>query len=378
MQYRLMVVDDSKFIVTILSNLLSKNGYAVKSYISAEDAISEIETFAPHLILSDYNMPGMNGFNFCERVKSSEKTKDIKFILLTAVDDVDAKVRCFEIGADDYILKPFNHEEVLARVKTHISLKQLQDDLTQALNKIEQELDIVAEIQRRLLPDSVPEIDNIKFDSYYNTYSKSGGDYFDFIEIDDNNTGIVIVDVSGHGTSSTVLMTMVKIFFSKVLNKIKSPSEVLYKLNNEMLNLVNVDKFATIFYGILNKTTLEMTFANAAHPEPLIINRLTKETFEISGKKGLPCGILPVSQDAYTDEKVILKPDERIIFYTDGIIEARKDTSDIFGEKRFIDLLVSTIELPLDEAKNEIIENVLSFAGNKLNDDITMVMFDVY
>ena len=378
MQYRLMVVDDSKFIVSLLSNLLAKNGYEVKTYLSAEDAIEEIETFEPHLILSDYNMPGMNGFNFCKKIKSSERIKDIKFILLTAVNDVDAKVKCFESGADDYILKPFSNDEVLARVKTHISLKQLQDDLSQALRKIEEELDIVAKIQRRLLPESVPEIENVKFDSYYNTYSKSGGDYFDFIDIDEDNTGILIVDVSGHGTSSTVLMTMFKIFCSRVLNKIKSPSEVLYKLNNEMLSLVNVDKFATIFYGILNKHSMEMTFANAAHPEPIVINRITKEVSEIKGKKGLPCGILPVNKEVYIDEKIVLKPDERIILYTDGIVEARKNTSDIFGEKRFIDLLVSTIELPLKEAKDDIIENVLAFAGNKLNDDITMVMFDVY
>ncbi len=376
-RHKLMIVDDSKLILTILSNLLKKNNYIVSEYLNAEDALNDIDRYNPHLILSDYNMPGMDGLHFCKTIKTDENTKDIKFILITGEDDVKAKVKCFEVGADDYILKPFNNDEIIARVKTHISIKQLQDDLKKALKKIDEELDIVGKIQRALLPNKLPNCKKLRFSSYYNTFSKSGGDYFDFIDIDKSNIGILIVDVSGHGTSSTVVMTMFKVFFSKVLNRVKSPAEVLNRLNDEMLQLLDIGKFATIFYGILNKKTLEMTFSNAAHPNPYVINKITKKTREIKGTKGLPCGILPVATGGYKNNKITLNSNERIVLYTDGILEARKDTSDMFGEKRFLKVITDTAELPLDKAKSEIIEKVFSFSGNKVNDDITMLMFDV-
>jgi serine phosphatase RsbU (regulator of sigma subunit) len=376
-QYRIMIVDDSKFILSILSNLLKKNNYIVAAYSNAKIALNNIDDFNPHLILSDYNMPEMDGLEFCINIKNNQKTKDIKFLLITGVDDINSKVKCFEVGADDYILKPFNNREIIARIKTHITIKQLQDDLKTALKKIDEELEIVGKIQRALLPDKLPDFKNLQFSYYYNTYTKSGGDYFDFIDIDEENIGILIVDVSGHGTSSTVVMTMFKIFFSKVLNKVKNPAEVLNRLNKEMLQLLDIGKFATIFYGILNKNTLEMTFSNAAHPNPYIINKINKKTSEISGNKGLPCGILPFATGSYKNNKVILNSNDRVILYTDGILEARKDDTGIFGEERFLKIVTETSELPLDKAKEKIIGDVLAFSGNKLNDDITMLMFDV-
>jgi two-component system sensor histidine kinase ChiS len=376
-KYRLMVVDDSKFMLKVLSNFLLKSGYNVKSYLNPKDALNEINEFKPQLILSDYMMPGMNGFEFCKIIKGDTQTKDIKFILITSLDEIEAKVQCFEVGADDYIIKPFNNQEVLARVKTHISIKQLQDDLKDALDKIDKELEIVGKIQKSLLPANNPDLENIKFDTYYNTYSKSGGDYFDFIQINDNNIGILIVDVSGHGTSSTVIMTIIKVFFTKIFNKEANPANVLNQLNDEMLKLLKIDKFATIFYGILDKETLELTYSNAAHPFPFIVNRETKTVRSIDWLKGMPVGILPFATGTYENATIQLYKGERIVLYTDGIIEARQDSKNIFGEERFLNTIISTINMPLNEAKEKIIEEVLDFGGNKFDDDITLLMFDI-
>ena len=376
-KHRLMVVDDSKFMAMVLANLLKKNGYNVKYYLSASDALKDLEDFSPHMILSDYMMPDIDGFEFCRIIKNNEKTKDIKFILITALDSVDAKVKCFDVGADDYIVKPFNNQEVLARVKTHISIKQLQDDLKDALDTINKELDIVGKIQKSLLPKQNPQVDNIFFETYYNTYSKSGGDYFDFIDIDENHLGILIVDVSGHGTSSTVIMAILKVLFTKIFHSEPSPANVLNQLNDEMLNLMKIDKFATVFYGVLNKNTMELTYSNAAHPAPLIVKKTDKTFREINWINGMPVGILPFATGSYKNGSFTLNLGERVVLYTDGIIEARKESKNIFGEKRFKDLILDTINLNLKEAKDKIIDEVLTFAGNQFNDDITLLMFDI-
>ncbi len=376
-KYKIMVVDDSKFITAVLASTLKKAGYEVKAYYDAKSAIKDLDEFKPHLILSDYMMPGMTGFQFCKLVKENDATNHIKFILITSVDEVESKVECFDVGADDYITKPFENKEILARVKTHLSIKQLQDDLSEALEKIERELEIVGSIQKNLLPSKLPEFSNLKFSSYYNTYSKSGGDYFDFIKIDDKHLGVLIVDVSGHGTSSTVIMAMLKILITKLLNNISNPAEVLNRLNDLILEMLNIDKFATIFYGIIETDTYNFQYSNAAHPEPIVVNKVTKELTTLSGKKGLPVGILPFATGTYYNTNTIFQKGDRVILYTDGIVENKDTNKNLYGEKRFIDIVMDTIDLDLDEAKDKIIENVLNFSNNIFYDDITMVMFDV-
>ena len=376
-KYRIMVVDDSKFITTVLTNTLKKANYDVKGFYDAKEAISEVKSYKPHLILSDYMMPVLSGYEFCKIIKGDKTTSDIKFILITSLDDIDSKVECFNVGADDYITKPFNNKEILARVKTHLSIKQLQDDLEDALSKIERELEVVGEIQQNLLPSKKPDIENIIFESYYNTFSKSGGDYFDFIEIDDKHLGILIVDVSGHGTSSTVIMTMLKVLLTKVLNKINDPAKVLNNLNNLILEMLNIDKFATIFYGILNIESLEFTYANAAHPEPIVVNKASRQINTLIGKKGLPVGILPFATGSYENTTTSFTKGDRIILYTDGIVESKDKNRNLYGEKRFLKIVLDTLDLDLSNSKNKIIESVLNYSNNTFYDDITMVMFDI-
>jgi serine phosphatase RsbU (regulator of sigma subunit) len=376
-KYKIMVVDDSKFITAVLSSILKKAGYEVKVFYEAKSAISEVDSFKPHLILSDYMMPDVSGLEFCKIIKKNNSTNHIKFILITSLDDVDSKVDCFNVGADDYITKPFNNKEILARVKTHLSIKRLQDDLSKALDKIEKELEVVGKIQQNLLPSDNPCFNNLIFDSYYNTYSKSGGDYFDFIKIDENRIGILIGDVSGHGTSSTVIMTMLKILITKLLNNLKDPAEVLNRLNDLILEMLNIDKFATIFYGIIDINSLDLIYSNAAHPEPIVVNKITKTLSKLSGKKGLPVGILPFATGSYVNTTISFQKGDRVFLYTDGITENKDENSNLYDEYRFVDIIMQTINLELTEAKNKIIENVLDFSNNTFHDDITLVMFDV-
>ncbi len=375
--YKVFIVDDSKFIITLLEALLKKSGYDVKIFYDAKSAIKALSSELPHLIISDYLMPEMDGFEFCKIVKSYPRTKDIKFILVTGYDDINAKVKCFEIGADDYLLKPFNNDEVLARVKTHITLKSLQDSLKEALNKIDKELEIVGHIQKNLIPIKSPIVEGLSFATYYNTFSKSGGDYFDFIKLDEALYGIVMCDVSGHGTSSTVVMAMLKTIFVKVVNNLIDPSEAINKVNDIILEFLDIDKFATIFYGILDTNTFEMKYTNAGHPFPYMVNKNTSKIDKILGKSGLPVGILPEAKGSYVTNQILLPKKSRIIIYTDGVTELKDSSNDFFGEERFENLILSTIDYDVEKARDLIVDSLLKFSDNKINDDITFIIFDI-
>jgi diguanylate cyclase (GGDEF)-like protein len=191
----ILIVDDMPDNLRFLSEILSHKGYDTRTVINGQMALMAAETVPPELILLDVCMPGMDGYEVCHRIKSDPRICHIPIIFLSALDDVSDKVRAFEIGGVDYITKPFQTEEVLARVKTHLTLSRLQlqlqdanrelkrlvnlDGLTQLANRrcfdeqLEQEW-------RRLMRDQQPlslilcDIDFFK--QFNDTYGHPAGD----------------------------------------------------------------------------------------------------------------------------------------------------------------------------------------------------------
>ncbi len=125
----ILVVDDTTENLKLLSPILSENGYNVRLSPSGDLALRSVAVKLPDIILLDIRMPEMDGFELCEKLKSDEKSKDIPVIFVSAMDDVRDKVRAFKAGAVDYITKPFESEEILVRISTHITMRRLQNDL---------------------------------------------------------------------------------------------------------------------------------------------------------------------------------------------------------------------------------------------------------
>lgn len=130
----ILIVDDTPENLQVLSNTLSERGYKVRCVVTGRMALRAARSVPPDLILLDIRMPEMNGYEVCEQLKADERLRDIPVIFLSAIDDVFDKVKAFSIGGVDYITKPFHVEEVLAHVKTHLALRDLQKRL-QAKNE---------------------------------------------------------------------------------------------------------------------------------------------------------------------------------------------------------------------------------------------------
>jgi signal transduction histidine kinase len=126
---KILIVDDALINLRILARILTNNGYVVYGFDNGTDALIEVIRIRPHLILLDISMPEVDGFTVCQRLKSSEKTNDIPVIFLSASSDVNDKVKAFEIGAIDFIGKPYIVEEVLARIDTHLEMRVIYEGL---------------------------------------------------------------------------------------------------------------------------------------------------------------------------------------------------------------------------------------------------------
>lgn len=136
----LLLVDDTPDNLRLLSLMLTENGYKTRKVINGERALQAVEVITPDLILLDINMPDMNGYEVCRRLKQSDKTRDIPVIFISALDDVFDKVKAFQAGGVDYITKPFQIEEVLARVNTHLNIRKLQKQLQQQNSQLQEEI----------------------------------------------------------------------------------------------------------------------------------------------------------------------------------------------------------------------------------------------
>ena len=135
----IVIVDDNALNLRVLSSTLKKAGYEVRPANSGEMALTAIDAKPPELILLDIMMPGLNGYEVCERLKANKKTQDIPVIFITALDDINDKIKAFSLGCVDYISKPFQEQEILARVKTHIRMGRLQKDLIVQNNLLQAE-----------------------------------------------------------------------------------------------------------------------------------------------------------------------------------------------------------------------------------------------
>ncbi len=139
-QGSILLVDDMPENLTVLSQILNEHGYTVRPAINGHLALNAVEAMLPDLILLDIRMPGMNGFEVCRRLKANELTQRIPVIFISAVNELPEKVKAFEVGGVDYILKPFQEKEVLARVKTHLKLRDMDRQLREQNTQLQEEI----------------------------------------------------------------------------------------------------------------------------------------------------------------------------------------------------------------------------------------------
>ena len=139
----ILIVDDTPENLTVLRQMLAEQNYMVRPALNGEIAIKAVNTSSPDLILLDIRMPGMDGYEVCKQLKSDEKTSGIPVIFISALNELDDKIKAFSLGGVDYITKPFQAEEVLARVKTHLTLRSLQKSIEDKNAQLQKALDEV-------------------------------------------------------------------------------------------------------------------------------------------------------------------------------------------------------------------------------------------
>lgn len=254
----------------------------------------------------------------------------------------------------------------------------LADELKRAYQIVERELKVVADIQRSLLPKTIPTIPGLGLAAYYQTSQWAGGDYYDFFPLPDGRWGILIADVSGHGTPAAVMMAITHSIAHAVPGPPDPPASMLNHVNRQLATHYTADNetFVTAFYGTYDPARRELTYACAGHNPPRLKRCEDGSVISLDSVGNLPLGLFP--EQEYEQSTQTLRPGDQIVFYTDGITDATNPTGSMFGMGR-LDEALANCHLDADGLIEAVLEALQDFTdGEPAADDRTLLVAKVY
>ena len=242
---------------------------------------------------------------------------------------------------------------------------------------LEHDLAIASEIQSNLVPKRMLKIPGYDVSAYYRPSKEVGGDYYDFIQVDEHNEGIIVADVSGKGIPGSLVMTMARAFIRMEAERTKnlSPADTLMKANRMLAQDIKKGMFVTALYCILDKRTNEMRVASAGH-NPMVVWRAAGNRIELVNPNGIAMGFDkgPVFEKTVKEEKIVLGRGDRIVLYTDGTVEAMDANNREFGDDKFQGLVKQLATRDSNQMLNLLVKSLDEHKGNApQSDDITIV-----
>jgi phosphoserine phosphatase RsbU/P len=371
----ILLVDDEPANIQIVNSIL-KDVYKTRIATSGAKALELAnQEPAPDLILLDVMMPEMNGYEVCSRLKSDDRTRDIPVIFLTGQTEIEDETKGFEVGAVDYIHKPFSPAIVQARVHTHLVLRGIREQLAQQLQTIQSEMDTARKIQLSILPREMPAIQGLDIAARYLPMTAVAGDFYDFISIDERRVGILVADVSGHGMPAALISSMIKIAFDGQTAYATDPARVLAGLNHALCGKFQ-EHFITAAYVVVDKEKQSLLYAGAGHPPLIVRDDSANETRDFV-ENGLFLGLFP--EATYTTIEIPFKAGDWGVLYTDGVPEMTDGSEEQFGLDRFKQFLQDNHDLSAGKFVDALLDRLSQWSdlasGREPDDDVTLLAF---
>lgn len=403
-----LVVDDNENNRELLARHLHRQGYQVIKANNGKQALEKVKEGNCDLILLDFMMPELDGYQVLEQLKSNSQWQHIPVIMISALDEFDNIVNCIEIGAEDFLPKPFNPTLLKARIGASLEKKLLRDREREYLQKVEEysakmdkELEIGRNMQLNFLPPRLLNLSGWEFASFFKPARQVAGDFYDLFKLPNDHIVVVVADVCDKGVGAALFMalfrSLIRIF--SVDNQLADQIETLFAtspppkngwLGDSHTNLAHfqalqavsrtnnyvadnhgdLGMFATMFVAILEPNTGLLSYINGGH-EPLFIISPQGEIIKQLNSTSPAVGMLP--EINFHLQQLYLQPGEILFGYTDGVPEARSQSREFFTEKR-LEKLVSQPNSSAVKTVNYVSEKLLEYMGDADQfDDITML-----
>jgi serine phosphatase RsbU (regulator of sigma subunit) len=376
-QKSILIVDDTPINIGVISGAL-KDSFATKVATSGQKALAIVSgKEKPDLILLDIMMPEMDGYEVCRRLKANPDTRDIPVIFLTSQTEAEDETKGFEVGAVDYIHKPFSAAVVKARVRTHLMLREAHAQIARQLVEINTELEMARQIQLSILPSTTPKITGMDVVARYIPMTSVAGDFYDFIVVDERHVGILIADVSGHGLPAALIASMLQVALTAQARHVSEPGKVLAGLNQALCGKFQ-HNFVTAAYVYVDLEKNTMNYAGAGHPPLLLWRKSTGSASQLL-ENGLVMG--QFEEATYNSLQVPIEAGDRFVLYTDGILETCNPAQEEFGTDRFMQFMETNSKLTAGPFADALLLELARWLeqppGQGHKDDISLLAIDV-
>ena len=396
-----LIVDDSKAQRRILSLQLERWGYCITEACTGDEALALCERDQFDLILSDWMMPGMSGLEFCQAFRRLDRQDYSYFILLTSKSEKTEIASGLENGADDFLTKPVNSDELRARLRAGERILSMQDQLVEknrlVLSTLEKLQDLydsldrdlieARKLQQTLVRDRFRDYGTAQAALLLRPSGHVGGDLVGSFLINESRLALYSVDVSGHGVASAMMTARLAGLLSGgspdqniALRRGAAgeqqawpPALVATRLNRMMIEDLQVDQYFTLAYAEVDLTTGACEMVQAGHPHPLLLR--SNGSIETLGKGGLPIGLI---EDAdYEQFTLQLLPGDRLFLVSDGVTECPDSEGNELGAQGLIDLLPSIASLPSPQLLEALVWELNRFSeGADFPDDVSGLILD--
>jgi len=362
----LLVVDDERANLALLTLTLRNEGYEVLACVGGADALERLRHHRVDLVLLDIMMPQMDGFQVLEQLRLDPATTRLPVILLSGMEELAAKLRGFSLGVVDYVTKPFQVEELRARVRIHL---QLAHGRRSVIEEQSRKLAQLAEAQRKLLrrPDEVPQA---KFAVHYSSREEVGGDLYDVVEPGLGIHGYFVADASGHDVGTSLVAAGARALLRQNASPMWSPVQAFSLANDALVTWIPAGKYLTAAYACLNRLTGQLSVVSAAHPPALILPRSGKPRF--LDLPGDVLGAFPGAQ--FGTKEVHIAPGDRVVLYSDGLIEDPDGgVSWETGLARLSKIAEDSRGIPLEALPGRLFDDLV---GTRVSDDVVVLAFE--
>jgi sigma-B regulation protein RsbU (phosphoserine phosphatase) len=340
-------VDDDMTASRMIQAILNRAGYRTRCVHDLAGAWKAIQEQRPDLLLLDVNLPDGNGFDLCRELQSGPLGGSLPVLFISADNEVASKVAGFAAGGVDYIPKPFAWEEVLARVGTHLRLKQAYDTLAELQAEKIQE---IADAQEAFmpLPSDLPEA---RFEVAMRQLSRAGGDFYDVMPVGEHVVDYAVADASGHDLGTSLWTAALKGLLAQYATPAWAPLDALQSINRTLQRILPPGQYFTLIHARLNRRAGTLTLTNAGHPPAAI---LKGEKIELLTQDGDVLGAFPDAQ--FNSMCLRVAAGDRLFLYTDGLIE--HDGARDQGTRHLLGACVSRHRNALGEAVGGIFQEL--------------------
>ncbi|WP_155642069.1 PP2C family protein-serine/threonine phosphatase [Burkholderia cepacia] len=384
----ILVVDDSASYRMLLRRALGKLGFEI---VEAEHGLQALQLLREcpdiAMVICDWDMPELDGPDLCRAVREGELGRYVYLILLTARDGSDALIDGMEAGADDFLTKPVDINELRVRLRAGLRVIDLEAALAErnhhletAYRQMQGDLQAAAAVQTSMLPPPHLRIGGIECEWLFMPSAYLSGDMLNVRAVEGAHVMFCAIDVAGHGVQAAMLSVIVNRLLARhaeagSTSAQLSPAAVVDEMNRQFLDEAVDASYFTMVYGVLDTRTGEGRLTQAGHTHPLLVSA-AGDVSQL-GDGGFPVGLLAGCE--YDSVPFRLRPSDRLWLYSDGVTECAAPDGEQFGDERLRAFLSSRAQVPLGEALDGLSAELQSWRGaerSSFDDDVSVLALE--